>query len=138
MQNSSLTRLSGEIEFARGDKDSTLLDFSLAVCTALVHLVPGNQRMQIRITVLVRKLASNPLLNPGQHFLWIIDANDWCILNPLQNMVMGSTTVSVFLFPKVVTHNAQNIPFQQYLLDKCMNLLENCQETETGSSVQSF
>ena len=68
VQNSSLTWLSGEIVFAGSDKDSTPLDFSLAVCTTLVHLVPGNQRMQIRITVLVRKLASNPLLNPGQHF----------------------------------------------------------------------
>ena len=123
VQNSSLTRLSGEMEYAGSDKDFTPLDFSLAVCTCPVHLVPGNQRMQIRITVLDRKLASNPLLNPGQHLLWIIDANDWCILNPQQNMVIGTTTVLVFLFPKVVTHNALNIPFQQYLLEKCMEFV---------------
>jgi len=42
VHNSGITRVSGEIEFARSDKDPTPLDFSLAVCTALVHQLPGN------------------------------------------------------------------------------------------------
>ena len=53
----------------------------------------------------------------------MVNTNDRCVSNPQQHMVMRSTTILVLLFPEVMVHCSKDLPFEQDLLEECMEFI---------------
>jgi len=78
IKHGTLTCLARKSKPASGNGSaSRALAFPFAVCTAFVHLVPGNQLVQFRTGFLVWNMACNPLLDPRQHPIRIILTDNW-------------------------------------------------------------
>ena len=101
------TFLAGKAKLTPGDKGAAAFVSALAVGAAPVHLVSGDQRVQVRIGLLVGQPTGNPFLDPRQYRLRIVLSNDGGVSDPQEHVVVRSVTCLVFLLPVEVVYLAE-------------------------------
>ena len=120
IQDSCISSITGKTKLAFRYVSCPMLFCSSAVPAALVHLVPRDQSMQLRICFLFWNVTTDSVIYPFEHIPLRTFTNHWCTFNPNNSMVVRCSTCLILFLEEIMGDITQNLSLENDSLEESM------------------